>query len=69
LLSLELGEKQSVELCDNIGRMLAVELNSEPVKRKVKRLVVDYLNKRDIADDPERLLKKLEWAVRVRIGR
>ena len=49
--------------------MLAVELNSEPVKRKVKRLVVDYLNKRDIADDPERLLKKLEWAVRVRIGR
>lgn len=69
MLSLELGEKQSVELCDNIGRMLAVELNSEPVKRKVKRLVVDYLNKRDIADDPERLLKKLEWAVRVRIGR
>ena len=69
LLSLELGEKQSVELCDNIGRMLALELNSDPVKRKVKRLVVDYLNKRDIADDPERLLKKLEWAVRVRIGR
>jgi hypothetical protein len=69
LLSLELGEKQSVELCDNIGRMLALELNSDPIKRKVKRLVVDYLNKRDIADDPERLLKKLEWAVRVRIGR
>ena len=67
--SLELGEKQIVELCDNIGRMLALELNSELVKRKVKRLVVDYLNKRDIADDPERLLKKLEWAVRVRIGR
>jgi hypothetical protein len=69
LQSLELGEKQSEELCDNIGRMLALELNSELVKRKVKRLVVDYLNKRDIADDPERLLKKLEWAVRVRIGR
>jgi hypothetical protein len=69
LQSLELGEKQSVELCDNIGRMLGIELNSEAVKKKVKRLVVDYLNKHDIADDPERLLKKLEWAVRVRIGR
>jgi hypothetical protein len=69
LQSLELGEKQSVELCDNIGRILLLELNSEAVKMKVKRLVVDYLNKRDIADDPERLLKKLEWAVRVRIGR
>jgi hypothetical protein len=69
LQSLELGEKQGVELCDNIGRMLALELNSEVVKSKVKRLVVDYMNKRDIADDPERLLKKLEWTVRVRIGR
>jgi hypothetical protein len=58
-----------VELCDNIGRILALELNSQVVTSKVKRLVVDYLNKRDIADDPERLLKKLEWTVRVRIGR
>lgn len=69
LQSLELGEKQSVELCDNIGRMLALELNSQVIMSKVKRLVVDYMNKRDIADDPERLLKKLEWTVRVRIGR
>ncbi len=69
LQSLELGERQGVELCDNIGRMLAIELNSETIKTKVKRLVVDYLNKRDIADDPERLLRKLEWAVKVRIGR
>ncbi len=69
LQSLELGEKQTVELCDNIGRMLALELNSETIKTKVKRLVVDYMNKRDIADDPERLLRRLEWAVKVRIGR
>ncbi len=67
--SLELGEKQSVELCDTLGRMLALELTSAEIKHKVKRLVVDYLNKRDIADDPERLLKRLEWAVRVRIAR
>jgi len=69
LQSLELGERQSVELCDNIGRMLALELNSHGVKRKVRRLVVDYLNKRDISDDPERVLKRLEWSVKVRIGR
>jgi hypothetical protein len=68
LQSLELGEKQSVELCDNIGRMLALELNSTLVKIKIKRLVVDYLNKRDISDDPERLMKKIEWVVRVKIG-
>ena len=66
--SLELGEKQSIELCDNIGKLLALELNSEAVRIRVKRFVADYLNKRDIAYEPERLLKKLEWSVKVKIG-
>jgi hypothetical protein len=66
---LELGEKQSVELCDSVGRMLALELNTEAVRLKVRRLVADYVNKRDISDDPEQLLQKLEWAVKVKLGR
>ncbi|HJW65557.1 MAG TPA: hypothetical protein VJ507_02115 [Candidatus Bathyarchaeia archaeon] len=66
--SLELGEKQSVELCENIGKMLALELNTEAVRVKIRRLVAEYVNKRDIADEPERLLKKLEWSVRVKFG-
>ena len=66
---MELGEKQGVELCDSVGRMLALELNTEAVRLKVRRLVADYLNKRDISDDPERLLQKLEWAVKVKLGR
>jgi hypothetical protein len=65
---LELGEKQSVELCDNIGRILALELDTEAVRIKVRRLVAEYVNKRDIADDPERLIKKLEWSVKVKFG-
>ena len=65
---MELGEKQSVELCDSIGKMLALELNTEAVRLKVRRLVAEYVNKRDIADDTERLLKKLEWSVRVKFG-
>ena len=64
---MELGEKQSVELCDSVGRMLALELNTEAVRLKVRRLVADYVNKRDIADDPERLLRKLEWTVNVKL--
>jgi hypothetical protein len=66
---LELGEKQSVELCDNIGKMLALELNSEAVRIRIKRVVADYLNKQDIAYEPERLLRKLEWSIKVKIGR
>ena len=62
-----LSEKQSVELCDNVGKMLALELNSEAIRVKVKRFVADYVNKRDISYDPERLLKKIEWTVKVKI--
>jgi hypothetical protein len=69
LQRLELGEKQSVELCDTLGKLLSLELSTEAVRTKVRRFVVDYLNKRDVADDPERLLKKLEWAVKVKIAR
>ncbi len=67
--TLEIGEKQSVELCDNVGKILAVELNSEAIRVKVKRFVADYVNKRDIVADPERLLRKLEWSVKVKIAR
>jgi hypothetical protein len=65
---LELGGKQSVELCDIIEKMLALELNTGEIRIKVRRMVADYLNKRDIADDPERVLKKIEWSVRVKLG-
>ena len=68
MLSLELGEKQSVELCDTLGKMLAYELGSDAIRVRVKRIVADYVNKRDIAVDTERLLKKLEWSVKVKIG-
>jgi hypothetical protein len=47
--------------------MLALELNTGEIRIKVRRLVTDYLNKRDIADDPERVLKKIEWSVRVKL--
>ena len=67
LLSLEFGEKQGVELCENVAKMLTSELESATVRTKIKRLVADYVNKRDIAYDPERLIKRLNWTVRVKI--
>jgi len=65
--TMELSEKQSVELCDTVGKMLAQELESPIVRLKIRRLVADYVNKKDLEEDPERLLKKLGWSVKVRI--
>lgn len=62
-----LSEKQSVELCDYIGKMLATELNSPSVRLDVRRIVADFINKRDLEEDPERLLKKLTWSVKVKL--
>jgi hypothetical protein len=64
-----LSEKQNVELCDNIGKMLAIELNSPLVRLKVRRIVTDFVNKRDLEQDPERLLKKLDWSVKVKLAK
>jgi hypothetical protein len=66
---MDLSEKQSVELCDNIGKMLALELDNPLVRLKVRRIVTDYVNKRDLEQDPERLLKKFNWSVKVRLAK
>jgi hypothetical protein len=62
-----LSERQNVELCDNIGKMLAMELESSAVRLKVRRIIADYVNKRDLESDTERLLKKIEWSVKVKL--
>ena len=60
-------EKQGTELCDSIGKMLLNELESANVRQKIKRIVADYVNKRDIGDDPDRLMRRLDWSVKVKL--
>jgi len=62
-----LTDKQTVELCDSVGKMLAMELESETVKGKVKKLVSDYVKKNKIDINPAGLNDKLDWRVQVRI--
>jgi len=62
-----LTDKQTVELCDSVGKMLAMELESETVKGKVKELVSDYVKKNKIDINPAGLNDKLDWRVQVRI--
>jgi len=60
-----LTEKQSVELCDNVGKLLVMELEPEAVKSKVKKMVSDYVKKNKIDADPASLFAKLHWHVQV----
>ena len=65
--SVSLSKKQSVELCDNIGKMLAMELDSAAVQNKVKRVIADYTKANMIADAPEDLMRKISWSVKVEL--
>jgi len=60
-----LTDKQSVELCDNVGKMLVMELESKTVKNKVKKLVSDYVKKNKIDVNPTVVSDKLHWHVQV----
>lgn len=61
----DLNDKQSVELCDALGKMLVTELDTTAVKTKVEKLVTDYVKKNKIDADPKNLFNKLHWHVQV----
>ena len=60
-----LTEKQSIELCDNVGKMLLTELEADAAKNKVKKLVSEYIKKNKIDEDPADISNKLNYSVKV----
>lgn len=60
-----LSDKQSTELCDDVGKLLVMELESETVKNKVKKTVSDYVKKNKIDANPTDLSNKLQWHIQV----
>ncbi len=63
--SMSINDRQSRELCDEIGKALAIHLDSDVVRNKVSRIVSDYVKQKDIGDDPEKLARKISWSVKV----
>jgi hypothetical protein len=60
-----MNDKQITELCDSVGKMLVIELDSETVKSKVKKLVSDYVKKNKIDMSAAAVTDKLHWHVQV----
>ena len=63
--SMSINERQSKQLADDIGKMLAIQLDSQTVRNKVDRIVADYVKKNNIDEKPEALSKKISWSVKV----
>jgi hypothetical protein len=65
--TLSINDKQGMEICENIGRMLVEELDSEDARNKVEQMLADYLKNNNINMDAADLTDKLEWSVKVKL--
>jgi len=62
-----INDKQGMEICENVGRLLVDELDTEGVWDKVEQMLSDYLKSNNINEDASALTDKLEWSVKVRL--
>lgn len=61
------NDKQGMEICENVGRVLIEELDTEDVWNKVEESLSQYLKDNNINEDAAELTDKLEWSVKVRL--
>jgi hypothetical protein len=61
------NDKQGMEICENVGRVLVDELDTENVWNKVEESLSQYLKSNNIAENATELTDKLEWSVKVRL--
>jgi len=65
--TLSVNDKQAMEICENVGRTLVDELDTEEVWAKVEQTLSEYLKANDINEDASDLTDKLEWSVKVKL--
>ncbi len=63
--SVVLTDRQSRELVDEIGKLLAIQLDSEQIKNKVNRIIADYCKRNSVMVDVMDISKSLSWSVKV----
>lgn len=64
---MSMSDKQAIEICENVGRTLVDELDTEPVWSKVEQTLSEYLKNNNINEDAADLTDKLEWSVKVKL--
>ena len=65
--TISIDDKQGMEICENVGRMLVEELDSENIWSRVEQMLSDYLKNNNINEDAADLTDKLEWSVKVKL--
>jgi hypothetical protein len=67
LETMNVSDKQAMDICENVGRTLIDELDTEDVWNKVEQALSEYLKNNNISEDAADLTDKLEWSVKVKL--
>jgi hypothetical protein len=67
--TMSLTDQQGMEICENVGRMLVDELDTEDVWNKVEQMLSNYMKENNINADASELADNLEWSVKVKLKR
>ncbi len=62
-----MNDKQAMEICENVGRTLVDQLDTNEVWDKVEQSLSEYLKSNKINEDASDLTDKLEWSVKVKL--
>jgi hypothetical protein len=65
--TINMNDKQAMEVCENVGRTLVDQLDNDVVWDKVEQSLSDYLKTNNIDEDATTLTDKLEWSVKVKL--
>ncbi len=65
--TMSMNDKQGMEICENVSRMLVEELDTEDTWIKVEQMLATYLKNNNINEDATNLTDNLEWSVKVKL--
>jgi hypothetical protein len=65
--TMNMNDKQCMEICENVSRMLAEALDTDDTWTKVEEMLATYLKENNINLDASNLTDNLEWSVKVRL--
>jgi hypothetical protein len=65
--TMNVNDKQAMEICENVGRTLVDQLDTEDVWDKVEQTLSEYLKSNNINENATDLTDKLEWSVKVKL--
>jgi hypothetical protein len=67
LQTTEISEQQATDICENVGRLVVDEIETQDIQNKIMQMLKNYLKINNIDQDAADLADKIEWSVKVKL--